>query len=68
MIYVFAPDGQVLEQHPVPVDRPTNCTWGGDDLRTLYVTTGSGHLLRTRTDRQGHSRYQPAAKMGEQAR
>ncbi|MGH2530996.1 MAG: SMP-30/gluconolactonase/LRE family protein [Thermomicrobiales bacterium] len=67
MIYVFAPDGRVLEQHPVPVDRPTNCTWGEDDLRTLYVTTGSGYLLRARTDRQGHPRYRPPATTDEVA-
>lgn len=53
MIYVFSPRGEVLERHPVPVDRPTNCTFGDDDLRTLYVTTASGYLLRARTDRRG---------------
>lgn len=60
-IYVFDPAGKVLAMHPVPVDRPTNCTWGGDDLRTLYVTTGTGHLLRAQTDLQGHPRYQRGA-------
>ena len=53
MIYVFSPTGQVLETHPLPVDFPTNCTFGGPDLTTLYVTTGSGYLLRARTERQG---------------
>lgn len=53
MIYVFAPDGRVLETHPVPAKRPSNCTFGGPDLRTLYVTTLEGHLLRAQTDRQG---------------
>ena len=53
MIYVFAPNGRVLETHPVPFDRPTNCTWGGEDLSTLYVTTGTGHLLSARTGRRG---------------
>ena len=53
MIYVFAPNGRVLETHPVPEDRPTNCTFGDDDLQTLYVTTIEGWLLRARTDRQG---------------
>ncbi|MBI4639685.1 MAG: SMP-30/gluconolactonase/LRE family protein [Candidatus Tectomicrobia bacterium] len=53
MIYVFAPSGRVLETHPVPADRPTNCTFGGEDLGTLYVTTGGGHLFRARTERQG---------------
>lgn len=54
MIYVFSPTGRVLETHPVPVDRPTNCTFGDSDLRTLYVTTASGYLLRARTPRSGY--------------
>jgi gluconolactonase len=57
MIYIFAPDGRVLETHPVPAKRPSNCTFGGPDLRTLYVTTLEGHLLRTQTDRQGLLHY-----------
>ena len=54
MIYVFAPSGRVLETHPVPFDRPTNCTWGGPDLTTLYVTVATGHLLAARTERTGY--------------
>lgn len=57
MIYVFAPSGRVLETHLVPVDRPTNCTFGDDDLQTLYVTTATGHLLRARTPRRGFLLY-----------
>jgi gluconolactonase len=53
MIYVFAPNGRVLETHPVPANRPTNCTFGDGDLRTLYVTTIDGHLFRARTERKG---------------
>jgi gluconolactonase len=53
MIYVFAPNGRVLETHPVPEDRPTNCTFGGTDLSTLYVTTIGGWLLRAKTHRKG---------------
>ncbi len=53
MIYVFAPDGRVLETHPVPCDSPTNCAFAGPDLRDLYVTSTEGHLLRAHTDRQG---------------
>ena len=49
----FSPSGEVLESHRTPEDRPTNCTFGGPDLTTLYVTTGDGHLFRTPTDRQG---------------
>jgi gluconolactonase len=58
MIYVFAPSGRVLETHPVPVDRPTNCTFGDADLGTLYVTSGGGHLFRVRdTGRRGWLLY-----------
>jgi len=57
MIYVFSPSGEVLEQHPTPVDRPTNCTFGDPDLKTLYVTTSEGYLLRAYTERQGRLHY-----------
>jgi gluconolactonase len=55
MIYVFAPNGRVLETHPLPCQRPTNCTFGGPDLTDLYVTSIDGHLLRAKTDRRGKS-------------
>jgi gluconolactonase len=57
-IAVFSPNGQVLEEHPVPapIKRPTNCTFGGPDLRALYVTDIDGHVHRARTDRQGRRR------------
>lgn len=53
MIYVFAPNGRVLETHPLPCDSPTNCTFGGSELRDLYVTSLEGHLMRAHTHRQG---------------
>lgn len=59
MIYVFSPTGRILETHPcAPTDRLTNCTFGDDDLQSLYVTTGgqspdAGKLLRVRTKRKG---------------
>jgi sugar lactone lactonase YvrE len=59
MIHVFAPSGRVLETHPVP-KVPTNCTWGDDDLQSLYVTAG-GCLFRARTERRGYLVYPPAA-------
>jgi gluconolactonase len=55
MIYVFSPSGAVLEMHPVPCRRPTNCAFGGEDLRTLYVTTIEGFLFRTRTEHTGRA-------------
>jgi gluconolactonase len=53
IVYVFSPRGRVLATHPLRVDRPTNCCFGDADLRTLYVTTGGGHLLRARTKHTG---------------
>lgn len=53
-ITVFAPDGTVLERHPFPVKRPTNCAFGDADRRTLYVTSIEGYLFRARTERTGY--------------
>ena len=58
MIYIFSPQGQVLETHPVPGAQPTNCAYGDTDLGTLYVTTSNGHLYRVRnTERKGWAVY-----------
>ena len=56
MIYVFAPSGRVLATHPLPADRPTNCTFGDADLQTLYVTV-SGCLYQARTEHTGYLIY-----------
>jgi gluconolactonase len=45
-IALFASDGTVLEEHPVPAGRPSNCAFGGDGLGDLYVTTLDGRLYR----------------------
>jgi gluconolactonase len=58
-IMVFAPDGEVLERHPFPEDRPTNCTFGDRDLQTLYVTNIGGSLYRARTERRGRLWWPP---------
>jgi gluconolactonase len=39
-IYVFSSAGQLLEFIPIPRDETTNCAFGGDDLKTLFVTAG----------------------------
>lgn len=39
-IYVLDPDGKLLTFLPVPRDEVTNCAFGGDDLKTLFVTAG----------------------------
>jgi sugar lactone lactonase YvrE len=35
----FSPDGQLLAEMPVPMRCPTMPCFGGDDLRTLYLTS-----------------------------
>lgn len=57
MINVIAPNGRVLETHPVPCNRPTNCTFGGPLLQTLFVTSTEGHLLQAHTNRRGYLPY-----------
>lgn len=47
-IYVISPDGKLLEFLAVPTDEVTNCAFGGEDLRTLYIT-GGGTLYSIRT-------------------
>jgi gluconolactonase len=39
-IYVFAPSGQHIDFVHTP-EPPTNCTFGGPDLKTLYITATS---------------------------
>lgn len=35
----YAPDGELLAEYPTPVICPTMLAFGGDDRRTLYVTS-----------------------------
>jgi len=39
-VYVFSPDGRLIDLIRIPRDEVTNCTFGGDDLRTLFITAG----------------------------
>ena len=63
----YAPDGSVDRIVDLPVERPTSVVFGGDDLRTLYITTATraipperlaaqpwaGHVLALRVDVPG---------------
>ncbi len=40
-IYVFSPEGRLLEWIAIPRDECTNCAFGGEDLKTLFVTAGN---------------------------
>jgi gluconolactonase len=39
-VYVIAPDGELLGRIPVHEDLITNVTFGGNDLKSLYITAG----------------------------
>lgn len=51
-VHIFSPDGQSLGRIPVPEDVITNCTFGGPDLQTLYITAGK-HLFQIRVNVPG---------------
>jgi gluconolactonase len=51
-IYVLSPEGKLLAFLAVPTDEVTNCAFGGEDLKTLYIT-GGGVLYSVRTTTPG---------------
>lgn len=58
-VYILSPDGELLGFVPVPNDEVTNCTFGGEDLRTLFITAG-GHLWSVRVDTPGRLPFSAA--------
>jgi gluconolactonase len=52
-VYVFEPTGTPLGRIPIPEDVITNVTFGGPDLRTLFVTAGRT-LYRLRMTTPGY--------------
>lgn len=55
-IHVISPQGTLLAYLATPTDTLTNCTFGGDDRRTLFITCGDT-LLSVRTKRPGPPRF-----------
>jgi gluconolactonase len=55
-IHVITPKGKLVAFLETPEDTITNCAFGGDDLRTLYVTCGK-LLLSVRTRIPGKPAY-----------
>lgn len=51
-VYVLSPEGKLLDFVAIPRDEVTNCTFGGPDLKTLFVTAG-GTLWSIRTTAPG---------------
>ena len=59
-VYVFSPSGELVDFVAIDRDEVTNCTFGGGDLRTLYITAG-GTLWRIGTTTSGRMPWPPAA-------
>lgn len=51
-VYVFSPEGKLLDFAPIPRDETTNVAFGGDDNKTLFVTAG-GSLWSMRVNTAG---------------
>jgi gluconolactonase len=51
-IFVLSAEGKLIDFLPVPRDEVTNCAFGGDDRKTLYITAG-GTLYSIRTTTPG---------------
>ena len=53
-ISVFSPEGEFLEFHKAPESFCTNICFGGEDMRTAYITlSGYGQLMAVRWPRPG---------------
>ena len=59
-IHVISPQGKLLDYRETPEDTITNCSFGGNDLKTLYISCGS-YLLSIRTMIPGKNTYRPRA-------
>jgi sugar lactone lactonase YvrE len=57
LLTVFSPAGRVLETHPLAVNRPSNVCFGGFGMRTVFVTSICGQLLKAQTDQVGWVMY-----------
>jgi gluconolactonase len=56
-VYVISPQGDLLGFIRTP-ETATNCTFGGKDLRTLYITAGTS-MYRVRVNATGFLAYPP---------
>lgn len=48
----YAPDGRIDRVVPMPVAQPSCCAFGGEDLRTLYITSAKENLPQADRDAQ----------------
>ena len=55
-IYILSSRGRLLDFVPITTDEVTNCSFGGEDLKTLFVTAG-GTLWSFRVNTPGWMRF-----------
>lgn len=55
-VYVITPEGELAGLIAIPEDTITNCNFGGEDLKTLYITSGKT-LFSIRTKNAGFLVY-----------
>ena len=59
-VYVISPDGSMKERIAAPGSKPTNIEFGGEDLRTLYLTEVETNALYRRRVEVAGARRAPA--------
>ncbi len=55
-VYVISPDGDLLGRIPIPEDVITNLTFGGPEMKSLFVTAGKT-VFRIDTSVSGYALY-----------
>jgi len=74
-VAVFSPRGDEIRRIGLPVPNPTSCAFGGEDMRTLFITTArvgmddealrnaplSGHLFTAQLDVNGLRSHSPSS-------
>lgn len=54
-VICFNPKGEEISRIQLPIQRPTSCTFGGEDLRTLYITSASVGLSEEEIEKSFYS-------------
>jgi gluconolactonase len=62
-VYLLSPAGEPLERIPVPEDVISNCCFGGEALRTLFITAGKT-LYQIDGVREGYHAFPSALRAG----
>ncbi|MEI7530770.1 MAG: SMP-30/gluconolactonase/LRE family protein [Betaproteobacteria bacterium] len=56
MLFIFSPNGYLISSHPLPFDKPSRISFGGKDMKQLYITGGDSCLYEAHTEFTGFVR------------